>query len=114
MTSCSARRRDDTRSRGTIISRPTDDRCVADCGHKALSKDHGLPGVKTIPGARVTSLNDEHAVIALPPGAPVQIGDRVELWPSHTDPTINLHDHFHAIDGADVIGVWPIAARGYR
>jgi D-serine deaminase-like pyridoxal phosphate-dependent protein len=99
---------------GTIVSRPSADRCVADCGHKATTKDHGLPAVKTIPGARVTALNDEHAVIALPPEAAVQIGDRVELWPSHTDPTLNLHDVVYALDGEEVIGVWPIEGRGYR
>ena len=99
---------------GTIVSRPTADRCVADCGHKSMTKDHGMPAVKTIPGATVTSLNDEHAVILLPPGASISIGDRVELLPSHTDPTVNLHDVFYAMDGDEVVGVWPIAARGYR
>jgi len=98
---------------GTVVSRPTADRCVADCGHKSTTKDHGMPSVKGIPGATVTSLNDEHAVIALLPGAAVQIGDRIELLPSHTDPTINLHDAFYAMNGNDVIGVWRITARGY-
>jgi D-serine deaminase-like pyridoxal phosphate-dependent protein len=99
---------------GTVVSRPTDAYCVADCGHKSTTKDHGLPGVKGIPGASVRTLNDEHAVIELPPGSPMRIGDRVELLPSHTDPTINLHDVFYAMDGERVIGTWPIAARGYR
>ena len=40
-------------------------------------------------------------------------GDRIELWPSHIDPTINLHDVLYALDGDDVVEVWPIAARGY-
>jgi D-serine deaminase-like pyridoxal phosphate-dependent protein len=99
---------------GTIVSRPGADYCVADCGHKAMTKDHGLPSVKGIPGATVTLLNDEHAVIVLPPGHPMQIGDRLELWPSHTDPTVNLHDVFYAVENERVIGVWPISARGYK
>jgi D-serine deaminase-like pyridoxal phosphate-dependent protein len=98
---------------GTIVSKPTQQRCVADCGHKAMTKDHGLPGVKGIPGATVTSLNDEHAIITVPPESSLQVGDRIELWPSHTDPTINLHDVFYAMEGDTVVGVWPIAARGY-
>jgi D-serine deaminase-like pyridoxal phosphate-dependent protein len=97
---------------GTIVSR-TADRCVADCGHKSMTKDHGLPGVKTIPGATVTSLNDEHAVISVPAGTPVAVGDRIELLPSHIDPTVNLHDVFYAVDGDTVVGIWPIEARGY-
>ncbi len=99
---------------GTVVSTPRADYCVADCGHKSMTKDHGLPSVKGMPGASVTLLNDEHAGIALPPGSRVRIGDRIELWPSHTDPTVNLHDVFYAIEDGRVIGEWPIAARGYK
>ena len=98
---------------GTVVSRPTSTRCVADCGHKSATKDHALPAVHGIPGATVTAFNDEHAVIALPEDASVAIGDQVRLIPSHTDPTINLHDIWYVIDGDRVIDVWPIAARGY-
>ena len=99
---------------GTVVSKPGAGYCVADCGPKSPTKDHGLPSVKGMPGASVTLLNDEHVVIALPPGSPVKIGDRIELWPSHTAPTVNLHDVFYAIEDGRVIGVWPIAARGYK
>ena len=98
---------------GTVVSRPGRDRCVADCGHKSMTKDHGLPSVRGIEGAAVTSLNDEHATIALPPDSTVRVGDLIELFPSHIDPTINLHDVFYALEGERVIDVWPIAARGY-
>ena len=56
---------------GTVVSRPTRDRCVADCGHKSMTKDHGLPSVRGIEGATVTSLNDEHATIGIPPDSNV-------------------------------------------
>lgn len=98
---------------GTVVSRPTRERCVADCGHKATTKDHGLPSVRGIEGATVTSLNDEHATMAIPPESPIAIGDIVELLPSHIDPTINLHDVFYVVEGDRVVDVWPIAARGY-
>jgi D-serine deaminase-like pyridoxal phosphate-dependent protein len=98
---------------GTIVSRPAPDRCVADCGHKSMTKDHGNPAVKGIDGATVTSLNDEHATIAVPPTSTLAIGDLIQLLPSHTDPTVNLHDVFYAVDGDRVVDIWPIAARGY-
>ena len=98
---------------GTVISRPDPGRCVADCGHKSVTKDHGFPTVRDLDGATVVSLNDEHATISVPPGCRTAIGDRVYLRPSHIDPTINLHDVFYALDGDRVTGVWPIAARGY-
>ena len=98
---------------GTVISRPEPGRCVVDCGHKSMTKDHGYPAVRDLDGATVVSLNDEHATISVPPGCRIRIGDRVYLQPSHTDPTINLHDVFYALEGTRVIGAWPIAARGY-
>jgi 3-hydroxy-D-aspartate aldolase len=98
---------------GTVVSRPAADRCVVDAGHKSMTKDHGLPGVHGLPGATVTTLNDEHAVISLPSGAAVAIGDRIRLVPSHTDPTVNLHDTFYVVEGDRVVDTWRIA-RGYR
>jgi D-serine deaminase-like pyridoxal phosphate-dependent protein len=98
---------------GTVVSRPSPGRCVADCGHKACSKDHGNPAVEGFEGAAVRALNDEHAVIGVPPGSTIAVGDRIRLRPSHIDPTINLHDVLYALDGDLVVGVWPVSARGY-
>ena len=98
---------------GTIISRPDAERCVVDAGHKAMTKDHGLPTVRGLEGATVVSLNDEHATISIPADAKLAVGDRVLLRPSHTDPTMNLHDVVYAVEGEKVVDVWPIVARGY-
>lgn len=98
---------------GTVVSRTTAERCVADCGHKSCTKDHGHPAVKGIVGATVVALNDEHATIAIPAASTIKIGDRIQLLPSHIDPTMNLHDVVYAVEGEKVIGVWPISARGY-
>jgi D-serine deaminase-like pyridoxal phosphate-dependent protein len=78
-----------------------------------MTKDHGLPTVRDVEGAVVSMLNDEHATIQIPTDASLRAGDRVFLRPSHTDPTINLHDVFYALEGERVVDVWPIAARGY-
>ena len=99
---------------GTVISRPEPRRLVVDCGHKSMTKDHGLPSPRDLDGATVVSLNDEHATLRVPHDSRVQIGDHVFMRPSHTDPTINLHDAFYAIEGDRVVDVWPIVARGYR
>ena len=98
---------------GTVISRPGATRCVADCGHKAATKDHGYPVVRGVDGAEVIALNDEHATIGVPADSTLRVGDRIYLRPSHTDPTINLHDVIYALEGDRVVDVWPIAARGY-
>ncbi|MDP2674525.1 MAG: DSD1 family PLP-dependent enzyme [Dehalococcoidia bacterium] len=98
---------------GTVLSRPSAAMCVADCGHKSCTMDHGNPAVKGIAGASVVLLADEHALISLPPASGIKPGDRIELWPSHADPTINLHDMLYATEGETVIDMWPVTARGY-
>ncbi len=98
---------------GTVLSRPRPDQCAADCGHKATTQDHGNPDVKGIEGASVMFLSDEHATIALPPESTIAVGESIELWPSHIDPTINLHDVMYAVEDDEVVEVWPISARGY-
>ncbi len=97
----------------TVLSRPRPEQCAADAGLKACAVDHGNPEVKGVPGASVLFLSDEHATIALPGECVLAPGDRIELWPSHIDPTINLHDVLYAIDGDEVVATWPVAARGY-
>lgn len=98
---------------GTVLSRPRPTLCVADCGHKSCTEDHGFPDVKGVEGASVLFLADEHALIGIPAEAGIRPGDRIELWPSHIDPTINLHDRIYAVEGESVLDIWPIAARGY-
>ena len=98
---------------GTVLSRPRATVCVADCGHKSCTQDHGNPAVKGIEGADVVFLADEHATISLPEEVDIKPGDRIELWPSHIDPTINLHDALFAVDGEEVVEAWPVAGRGY-
>jgi len=98
----------------TVISRPKPERCVTDAGLKACAVDHGNPEVKGVDGASVLFLSDEHATITLPAQSDVAVGERIELWPSHIDPTINLHNVLYALDGDEVAEVWPVVARGYR
>jgi D-serine deaminase-like pyridoxal phosphate-dependent protein len=98
---------------GTVISRPRPGMCVTDSGHKACTEDHGNPEVKDLEGASVLFLSDEHATISIPADSDVAVGHRIGLWPSHIDPTVNLHDVFYVVDGESVVDVFPITARGY-
>jgi D-serine deaminase-like pyridoxal phosphate-dependent protein len=97
----------------TVISRPTAERIILDCGHKACAKDHGLPTIVGMTATVVVGLNDEHATVTVPATAALSVGDRVRVCPSHIDPTMNLHDEVFAVNGDEVVGVWPITARGY-
>ncbi|MCP4004331.1 MAG: DSD1 family PLP-dependent enzyme [bacterium] len=86
---------------------------VTDCGVKALSQDFGMPEGATLP-LRCVGLSEEHGHILIDEGEELDLqpGDRIELLPSHSDTTINLHERYYALRGDDVEAVWPIIGRG--
>lgn len=102
----------------TVVSRPTPTRAVLDSGSKALTSDllgfadHGE--IEELPGARIVSLSEEHAVVDLSdcPAPPPEIGTCLRVVPNHTCVVTNLFDRvvFHR-DGI-VTRVEPVAARG--
>lgn len=96
----------------SVISRPTRNRAVVDTGWKAISSDGGMPLVKDLPGARFTFAGDEHGVLEWDTACPLQVGDVVELHPSHCDTTVNLYDRCFALRDGTVEQLWSIPARG--
>jgi D-serine deaminase-like pyridoxal phosphate-dependent protein len=92
---------------GTVIS--VNPRfAVADVGLKAMGMDHGNPSVV---GGNVWFLSDEHVTFA--PDAPLHVGDRVRVTPSHIDPTMAMHEVAWVARGDEVIDRWPIDLRGW-
>jgi D-serine deaminase-like pyridoxal phosphate-dependent protein len=88
------------------------DRATLDAGLKAFSIDSGLP-VPAIDGWQATNISDEHTVLARSgEGAPLALGDKIRLIPSHCDPTVNLHDWIVAVRQGTVEAIWPVEARG--
>jgi D-serine deaminase-like pyridoxal phosphate-dependent protein len=56
----------------------------------------------------------EHGAIRVPEGtARPPLGGIVELIAPHCDPTANLHDQFHVMQGGRLVDIWPIEARGH-
>jgi D-threonine aldolase len=78
--------------------------CVLDCGLKSLSVDHGNPEV---PGVSVMFCSDEHTTVS----PPLPVGSRVNVVPSHVDPTVALHDMIYLVSGDDVLETWPVDLR---
>src|SRR5262245_9776331 len=98
----------------TVVSVPTEDRAMVDGGLKAFSTDKPFPPEAVErPGISYGFAGDEHGRLAItdPSRAP-RLGDRIEFFPPHCDPTINLYDRFYVVRGPKVEAVWPIAARG--
>jgi D-serine deaminase-like pyridoxal phosphate-dependent protein len=96
----------------TVVSRPHPQRIILDVGMKGMTLDHGMPRVKGLDGVRELRFAEEHGIIELEQPSRIQVGDKLELIPSHVCTTVNLYDRFHAISRGQVEAIWPIAARG--
>ncbi|MBL8649019.1 MAG: DSD1 family PLP-dependent enzyme [Sphingopyxis sp.] len=86
-----------------------------DAGIKSLSTDGGVAVVRR--GAPETAffafMGDEHAALIAPGiGNALAPGDPVTLTVPHCDPTVNLYDHYHVVEGETLVAIWPVSARG--
>jgi D-serine deaminase-like pyridoxal phosphate-dependent protein len=97
----------------TVVSRPTLERAVLDCGRKTLNPDLMMPTVKGHPEATVMSLSAEHTALKLTGASQdLRIGDKVELCVPYSDFTTVLHDNFLGFRHGKLETVWPILGRG--
>lgn len=104
----------------TIISRPTKDRAILDCGTKSLTSDPVAPEVGRgyglileYPDAVIERLNEEHGMVDLS-GCTRQpeIGERVRVLPNHVCVVSNLHNRVLAMQNGKIVDTLTIAARG--
>ncbi|KAF3008645.1 hypothetical protein E8E13_008646 [Curvularia kusanoi] len=95
----------------TVISKQGPKSVTIDAGLKSLTTDSGLAECKTA-GYEYGVLGDEHGSLSWTDGADLKVGDRVEMIPSHIDPTINLHDFYYAHRKGVIEAIWPVDARG--
>jgi D-serine deaminase-like pyridoxal phosphate-dependent protein len=99
----------------TVVSRH-DGRAVLDAGSKALSSDLcSEPGYGLIleaPRSTIVKLNEEHAYVQLAPGEELELGQAVRVVPNHACVVSNLFDEFVVAEAGEVVGRWPVDARG--
>jgi D-serine deaminase-like pyridoxal phosphate-dependent protein len=98
----------------TVISTQGPRIITIDAGLKSLTTDSGFAECKT-EGYTYGVLGDEHGSLEWEEGAEgkaLSIGDRVEMVPSHIDPTINLHDVYYAHRKGVIEEIWQVDARG--
>lgn len=98
-----------------VVSANTPGMATVDAGFKALSTDADPPKVLggAPEGARYFFMGDEHGAI-LPPagGEALALAARVTLGAPHCDPTVNLYDTYHVVEGDTLVALWPVSARG--
>ncbi len=97
-----------------VVSANTAGLSTVDAGYKALSTDAEPPKIASgaPEGSRYFFMGDEHGAILPTGGAPPALGERVTLRAPHCDPTVNLYDTYHVIDGDTLVALWPVSARG--
>jgi len=97
----------------TVISKPAENRCVIDAGFKSLSTDSGNAELRSHADISYRPAGDEHGILESAGGKLIlNIGDRVELIPSHIDTTVNLHDYYYCHRSGRIENIWRISARG--
>lgn len=103
--------------RATVVSRPSASRAVLDCGSKVLTSDQyyvqHYGRLAGFPGAFISGLSEEHAVVDLTQcAARPTIGEVVEVIPNHCCSVSNMNDEVHGVRDGVVEVTWPVAARG--
>ncbi len=98
----------------TVVSVPTPERAMVDGGLKAFSTDKPFPPESVErPGVEYGFAGDEHGRLTVTDQSRApRLGERIEFFPPHCDPTINLYDRIYAMRADKVEAVWEIAARG--
>lgn len=104
----------------TVVSTAVSGRAIIDAGSKALSSDPLGSGPKTgygyvieAPDARIFALSEEHGHIDITRSKHIfHVGDVLTVIPNHACTSVNMHDEIFLLRGSEVIGSWPVAARG--
>lgn len=96
-----------------IISCNTPGMATLDAGFKALSTDGGKPVVTdgAPEGTTFVFMGDEHGGL-LAGDHQFDHAATVSLQVPHCDPTVNLYDAYHVVDGDTLVDIWPVTARG--
>ena len=98
-----------------VVSANTPGMATVDAGFKAMSTDAEPPTVLAgaPEGSRYFFMGDEHGAILPPSGAAAPaLAERVVLGAPHCDPTVNLYDTYHVVEGDTLVALWPVTARG--
>jgi D-serine deaminase-like pyridoxal phosphate-dependent protein len=110
-----------------VVSRPSGDRLILDCGSKTLTNDlargpDNSGGYGTVlaaidadapdPALLIERLSEEHAKVKLLGACALAPGDLVRVVPNHSCVVSNLVDRAWRVERGEVIGPLDIAARG--
>jgi D-serine deaminase-like pyridoxal phosphate-dependent protein len=81
----------------TVISRPNEDRAIADAGLMSISTALGNPQVTQRDDIEVRELHAENTVLKIKSESKIKTGDKIQLIPSYVDATMNCHRQVYGI-----------------
>jgi 3-hydroxy-D-aspartate aldolase len=98
----------------TVVSCNRPGLATTDAGLKAFATDAGAPVVHegAPAGARYFFFGDEHGGVSWKSAEKLELGAQLRVVTPHCDPTFNLHDAVHVIQGDRLVDLWAIDARG--
>jgi D-serine deaminase-like pyridoxal phosphate-dependent protein len=102
----------------TVISTAVDGQVVIDAGAKTLTKDRpdylvGFGALPAYPEGVLERVFDYHGVARFPAESPrPALGEVVAVIPNHCCVVVDLHDEFVATRAGEIVGCWPVDARG--
>lgn len=99
----------------TVISANMPGLATTDAGLKSFATEAGSPVIHAgaPEGANYFFFGDEQGGILLG-GADkrLDLGATMLCTAPHCDPTVNLYDAYHVVDGDTLVDIWPVDARG--
>jgi 3-hydroxy-D-aspartate aldolase len=97
-----------------VVSANSPGMVTIDAGIKAFATEAGLPQflAGAPAGATYGFMGDEHGALRASDGMLPGLTEIVTLAAPHCDPTVNLYDSYHVVQGDTLRALWPVAARG--
>jgi D-serine deaminase-like pyridoxal phosphate-dependent protein len=94
----------------TVVSKTHPNKCAVDYGNKATLRT--TDEVKDRHGVRVESDGAEYGMLLWNEGErDINLGERVEIYPSNLDTSVNVFDRIYVARGDSIVDVWPIMGR---
>jgi D-serine deaminase-like pyridoxal phosphate-dependent protein len=98
----------------TVISTQASEWVTLDAGTKSFATDSVAPVVaRGVQGSSTYDFfGDEHGKLTVDSTQRPSLGAHIELITPHCDPTVNLYDRYHVVEGDMLVDIWPVDARG--
>ena len=94
----------------TVVSKRHPHQCTIDAGNKAMLRPTDV--AKDIPWIQVENQGAEYGILRWKEGdRDLKLGERVELYPTNLDMSVNVYDRIFVTRGEAITDVWPIMGR---